>query len=108
MENDIPVNMLIRTNDIISGYISKIYSESKNTELPNSLKTADITPIHDENDKTIKKHYRPISILPSLSKLYEGNMNEQISYVDKICSPYLFRYRKGRRTQHYPLVMIEM
>ena len=57
MENDIPVKLLIGTNDIISGYISKIYNESKNTEkFPNSLKTADITPIHKENDKTIKKN----------------------------------------------------
>ena len=85
MENDIPVNILIGTNDIISGYISKMYNESKTTEIfPNSLKTADITPIHKEKDKNIKKNYRPISILPILSKLYEGNMNEQISsYVDK-------------------------
>ena len=108
MENDIPVNILIRTNDIISGYISKMYNESKNTEIfPNSLKTADITPIHKEKDKNIRKNYRPISILPILSKLYEGNINEQISsYVDK--SPYLFGYRKGCGTQHCLLVMIEM
>ena len=83
MENDIPVNILIGTNDIISGYISKMYNESKNTEIfPNSLKTGDITPIHKEKDKNIKKNYRPISILPILSKLYEGNMNEQISSLD--------------------------
>ena len=56
MENDIPVKMLIGTNDIISGYISKIYNKSKNTEnFPNSLETADITPIHKENDKTKEK-----------------------------------------------------
>ena len=91
MENDIPAKMLIGTNDIISVHISKMYNDSKNSEhFPNSLKTADITPIHKEKEKTNKKNYRPVSILPILSKLYEGNMNEQISsYVDKILSPYL-------------------
>ena len=85
-------------------------SQNKNTEkFPNSLKTADIIPFHKEKDKTIKKNYRPISILPILSKLYEGNMNEQISfYEDKSLSPYVFGYRRGRGTQHFLLVMIEM
>ena len=36
-------------------------------------------------------------------------MNEQISsYVDKMLSPYLFGYRKGRGTQHCLLAMIEL
>ena len=110
MENDIPAKMLIGTNDIISSYISNMYNESKNSNnFPNSLKTADITPIHKEKEKTNKKNYRPVSVLPILSKLYEGNMNEEIfTYVEKFLSPYLFGYRKGHGTQHCLLVMIEM
>ena len=110
MENDIPAKTLIGTNDIISTYISKIYNSSKNSEeYPTSLKTADVTPIHKENERTAKKNYRPISILPILSKLYEGNMSEQIlTYIEKHLSPYIFGYRKGYGTQHCLLVMIEM
>ena len=77
MENDIPGKNLIGTNDIISGYISKIYDESKNSEkFPNSLKTADITPIHKEKEKTSKKNYRPVSLTPVISKLFEICMNQ--------------------------------
>ena len=109
MENDIPAKMLIGTNDIISAYISKMFNESKNSEsFPNSLKTADITPIYKEKEKTSKKNYRPVSILPVVSKLYEENMYEQMSsYANKFLSPYLFGYRKGHGT-HCLLVMIEM
>ena len=107
---DIPAKTLIGTNDIISKYLSKIYNSSKNSEkYPLSLKTGDITPIHKEKEKTLKKNYRPISILPILSKLYEGDMSEQmLTYMEEHLSPYLFGYRKGYGTQHCLLVMIEM
>ena len=109
-ENDIPAKALIGTSDIISGYISKMYNYSKNSEnYPTSLKNAEVTPIYKENERTSKQNYRPISILPILSKLYEGNMNEEIySYIEKYLSPYLFGYRKGYGTQQCLLVMIEM
>ena len=110
MEKDNVIKMLIGTNDIINGHFSKIYNDSINSnQFPSSLKTADVTPVHKEKETTLKKNYRPISILPVLSKLYENIMNEQISaYMDEYLSPYLFGYRKGYGTQHCLLVMIEM
>ncbi|MCH2405854.1 MAG: reverse transcriptase family protein [Nitrosopumilus sp.] len=110
MENDIPAKILIGTNDIISSHLSKMYNSSKNSHnFPTSLKNADVTPIHKEKEKILKKNYRPVSILPTLSKLYEGTMNEQIyTYVEKYLSPYLFGYRKGYGTQHCLLAVIEM
>ena len=110
MENDIPAKILIGCNDIVSGYLSNIYNESKESEkYPTTLKTADITPIYKQKEKTVKKNYRPVSILPILSKIYEGNMCEQmLSYVKTFLSPYLFGYRKGYGTQHCLLLMIEM
>ena len=101
--DDIPAKLLIGTNDIISGYLSKIYNDSKNSEkYPTSLKTADVTPIHKENERTIKKNYRPVSILPILSKIYESDMNKQIlNYIEKYLSPYLLEYRNGHGAQHH-------
>ena len=101
--------ILIGTNDIISEFLTKIYNVSKNSEkFPTSLKNANITPIHKEKEVTLKKNYRAVSILPILSKLYEGIMNEQIfTYVEKHLSPYLFGYRKGYGTKDCLLVMIE-
>ena len=110
MENDIPAKILIGCNDIVSSHLSSAYNDSKESQkFPFSLKTADITHIHKDKEKTKKKNFRPISILPILSKLYEGNMFDQIlSYVSTFLSPYLFGYRKGYSTQHCLLLMIEM
>ena len=38
---------------------------------PSSWKKANVTPIHKKNDKQIVTNYRPISLLPILSKVYE-------------------------------------
>ena len=51
------------------------------------MKYADVTPIHKNDDKTGKTKYRPISILPKLSKVYERLMDNQISpYFDSVLS----------------------
>ena len=56
MENDIPAKILIGTNDIVSDHLSKMFNASKNAEkFPTHLKTADVTPIHKEKEKTLKK-----------------------------------------------------
>ena len=110
MENDIPAKILKESNDIASYYLSSIYNDSKNSKnYPTSLKTADVTPIHKENERILTKNYRPVSLLPILSKLYERNMYDPIFlYIERFLSPYLFGYRKGHSTQQCLLVMIEM
>ena len=109
VENDIPGKILKGSNDIACHYLSTIYNDSKKSKnFPVSLKCADVTPIHKEKETTVKKNYRPVSLLPILSKLYEGKMYDSIfSYIEKFLSPYLFGYRKGHSTQQCLLVMIE-
>ena len=49
-----------------------------------------------------------MSILPSISKIFERNMYDQISsYINKYFSPYLCSFRKGYSTQHCLTVMLE-
>ena len=73
------------------------------------MKTADVTPIHKDKEKDNKKNYRPVSLTPILSKVFEKDMYEQISdYVEKFLSPYLFGYRKGHSTEQCLMTMIEM
>ena len=48
-----------------------------------------------------KENYRPISILPSISKIYERIMFQQITkYISGSLSPYLCGFRKGYSAQH--------
>ena len=110
MVNDIPTKILMGSYDIVSSYLSGAYNYSKNPHIyPISLKVADVTPIHKAKERIYRENYRPVSLIPILSKLYERNMYEPIiSYVEKYLSSYLFGYRKGHSTQQCLLVMIEM
>ena len=109
MENGIPVRVLIRSNDIAGHYLSAIYNNSKNSEtFPAFLKVADVTPIPKTKDKNLFKQYKPTSLIPIISKLFERNMFDQLSaYINKSLSPYLFGYRKGHSTEQCLMVMIE-
>ena len=55
------------------------------------------------------KNYRPVSLLPIVSKLLERNMYNQIlAYIDKFLSPYLFGFRKGHSTEQCLIIMLSM
>ena len=72
------------------------------------MKYAEVTPIHKKDDKTDKTNYRPISILPNLSKAYERLMYNQISpYFDSVFSKFQCGFRKGFNAQHCLLTMVE-
>ena len=72
------------------------------------LKLADITPLHKKLETINKENYRPVSLLPVISKLFERLMQTQmISYIEKFLSPYLCGYRKGFNSQYALLAMIE-
>ena len=46
------------------------------------------------------KNYRPVSALPTVSKIFEQLMQKQISeYINQFLSPFLCGYRKGFSTQ---------
>ena len=107
--NNIPARILVENSDIISPYITDMLNVSKSkADFPFSLKLAEITPAHKKNERTLKNNYRPVSILPSLSKIFERNMYDQISgYVDKYLSPFLCGFRKGFSTQQCLILMLE-
>ena len=75
---------------------------------PSNLKNADVTPIHKKEDRLSKGNYRPVSILPTLSKVYEKLLHPQIyTFFNDIFSKFLCGYRKGHGTQHCLLYMLE-
>ena len=78
VENDIPVKVLVMTNDNISTHLSNFFNKSKTEQYyPTMLKIADVTPLHKKDEKTLTKNYRPVSLIPVVSKLYERNMYNQ-------------------------------
>ena len=65
------------------------------------MKSANITPVFKKNDRTDKSNYRPVSILPNLSKVFERCIYKQLSpYFDPILSKQQCGFRKGFNAQH--------
>ena len=65
------------------------------------LKYAEITPIFKKGDNLSKNNYRPVSVLPCQSKLFEGLISKQLlNYFENKMSKFLAAYRKNYSTQH--------
>ena len=68
---------------------------------------ADIVPIHKKGNTTDKANYRPISLLPAVSKVYERLVAKQLTqYMDTWLSKFLCGFRKGYSPQHALLSML--
>ena len=93
-----------------SPVLANIWNEEilLNKNFPENLKLADVTPIFKKKDKTFVENYRPVSVLPTVSKIFERIMQKQITdYIGKFLSPFLCGYRKGFSTQYALLSLIE-
>ena len=51
---------------------------------PTSLKLANITPVYKKVLKNSKEIYRPVSIMPNISKIYERCLLSQYQIILKI------------------------
>ena len=72
------------------------------------MKLASITPSFKKDDRTDKSNYRPISILPNLSKIFEKCIYNQLSvFFDKVFSKYQYGFRKGFSAQHCLITLLE-
>ena len=75
---------------------------------PEILKHADITLFYKKGKKDIKGNYRPVSILPNLSKIFEKRMFEQMSqFFENIFPKYQCEFRKGFSIPQCLLAMLE-
>ena len=108
-KESIPSKLLIDNCDIISPILCKDFNDgiAKN-KFPDMLKLAEIKPTFKKDDRCNKENYRPISLLPAVSKIYEKNLYEQLSMsFDTILSPLQCGFRKGHSAQHCLLVLLE-
>ena len=105
-----PAKIIIGSSEVVSIYLRDIYNDSKNQQdFPLSLKLADVIPIPKTKEKIVRKDFRPVSLLPIISKLFEKVMYEPILlYMEKYLSPYLFGFRKGHITEQFLIVMLEI
>ena len=66
------------------------------SEFPDNAKNAMVSPLHKKNTNLHKENYRPVSILPVISKIYERAINEQLtSYFNQHFNIHLSAFRPG-------------
>mgnify|MGYP001792126289 FL=1 len=71
----------------------------KLSSFPLACKIAKLKPIFKKGSKTDPKNYRPISLLPLVSKIFEKIIHDQtIAYLNE--NNILFRYQSGFRKNH--------
>ena len=107
---NIPTRRLKDVSDICSPILASIWNEEIliNKHFPTNLKLADVTPVFKKKDKNLVENYRPVSVLPTVSKIFERQMQKQINnYITNFLSPYLCGYRKGFSTQYALLTLLE-
>ena len=96
-------------SDLCNNTILRIINYVIHTaQFPDDLKLADITPVFKKADSNNVKNYRPVIVLPVMSKVFERIMEKQIAaYMEELMSPYLCGFRKGFSTQNALIALIE-
>jgi hypothetical protein len=84
--------------------LSLIFNKSITTgKFPDKLKIAKVIPVYKNGDNNSPNNYRPISLLPAISKIFEKLIyNRMIAFIDKfkIISPSQFGFRPKHSTKH--------
>lgn len=109
--DSIPPKLLKIGADVLTGPVTYLVNRSiESCKFPSQLKCAEVTPIFKKENMLEKKNYRPVSVLPAMSKIFEGVLIDQLSnyFNDKnLLSPYLSGFRKGHSCQSVLLRYVE-
>ena len=106
---NIPPKILKSSSEATVNILHWLFNETITKGVsPDDLKLADVTPVFKNDDPFDKKNYRPVSVLPAISKIYEKLMQRQINdYIANHLSPYLCGYRRGFNTQKTLVSLLE-
>ena len=100
-KDTIPPNVIDANCDIFALKLHIDFNISIDTgNFPVNLKLSDITPVHKKGDRTDKTEYRPVSILPAISKVFEKLLFYQINdFINPKLSKNQSGFRKGFSAQ---------
>ena len=98
--NSYGIDVLKYLSNVISPVLASLINRSVTSgTFPQSLKLAKLIPLPKPGLKTDANNYRPISILPVLSKIFEKIMYKQLyHYLEK--NSILYKHQYGFRQNH--------
>ena len=107
-EGDIPVKIIKKfSEEFIDEFTNIQQKVIEKSVFPDSLKYADVIPLHKKGSKYCKENFRSVSKLSAFSKVYERIIFDQLyEFMGPKLSPLLSGFRKGYSTQHALLHML--
>ena len=91
---------IIESAEILCHPFSELFNYILNkSRIPQQWKLGEVTPVFKKDCSLTESNYRPITILPSLSKVFETLVHTRISpYFEDIFHEHVFAYRKHHGT----------
>ena len=77
---------------------------------PDNLKISKVIPLYKAKDQTLLSNYRPIALLPSISKIFEYVLLEQITYYlldNNMLSPQQYGFCSNHSTELAALNLVD-
>lgn len=98
--DDISPKILKHTSSLLSAPLTHIINLTLKTgKFPDQLKLAKVIPLFKSGDRSDINNYRPISVLPAFSKIFEKIISVRlINYLE--ANNFLTEYQHGFRAQH--------
>ena len=105
----IPESILKQTIEVHLKYLTNTINHSlKGSTFPDELKQSEVIPVYKKLGPLQKENYRPVSLLPHISKVFERVIYKQINnFMEKKISKCVTGFRKSHGTQHSLIAMLE-
>ena len=99
--DDIPDFVLKHSADILAPSLVTLFNASLSSgEVPRGFKLAHVTPLFKAGDPSVPTNYRPVSLLPVISKLLEKLVQKAlVDFVDPALPNTQFAFRPGHSTE---------
>ena len=105
----LPPKLLKLACDELSHPIANMINKSITlNHFPSNCKKSEVNPLYKKKDNLIRNNYRPVSVLPCISKLFERSYYDQMyEHMEPVLSIWLAAYRKNYGCQHVLIRFLE-
>ena len=105
----ITASILKQSIEVHLKYLANTINHSlKESTFPDDLKQSEVIPVYKKLDPLQKDNYKPESLLPHISKVFERVIYKQINnFMENKISKCVTDFRKSHGTQHSLIVMLE-
>ena len=109
--HNISTQIAIKSIPSIANILTHIINQGiRKGFFPDRLKIAKITPVHKKEERNIFSNYRPISILPVFSKIFEKVLVIQLSahfFNNDLLAASQYGFKNNHSTDHAILELVD-